>query len=108
MISAYGDAIGYYGGPTGAQILTGTAGNLVGNTAKAAMRLYRGATTGIGSAVTLTVNGIYGVWDLPFGYTYVDNPGTGTYTYSLKVLVTGATCAFGNSDGPSLFVYEIR
>lgn len=107
MVTAYGDLIGSYQGPTAAQILTGTAGNLVGNTAKGALRLFRDST-GLGPIVTVTNTGMFGVWDNSFALSFIDAPAAGTYTYSLKALITGATCTFGNSDGPALNVYEIR
>lgn len=41
--------------------------------------------------------------------TYIDNPSAGTYTYSLKVTaLSPSDFTFGEVDGPTLTVFEIR
>lgn len=70
------------------------------------LRLYRNGT-GIGSIVQ--AEGSAASENSPYCLTYVDNPPAGTYTYSMQVTgIAGSNFQFGEVDGPSLSVFEIR
>ena len=70
------------------------------------LRLYRNST-GIGNIIQTESDAANE--NKPYALTYIDNPPAGTYTYSMKVTsIAGSNFDFGEADGPSLSVFEIR
>lgn len=68
------------------------------------IRLYRGSTA-IGQPIIFDSS--FGSENNPYNISCVDAPGSGTYTYSLKVLSLTANTDFGESNGPNLILIEL-
>jgi hypothetical protein len=43
----------------------------------------------------------------PYCVQFIDNPGAGTYTYSLEAVVISGTIEFGETDGPTIIAIEL-
>jgi hypothetical protein len=88
MVTTYGDA------------------NPTGSGGWAQLQLYRG-TTALGAIVQ--TEGSAGNENNPYGMSYIDNPGAGTWTYFLKAnQVSGSNFQFGEVSGPVITAFEIN
>ena len=68
------------------------------------LQLYRDATP-IGS--TVHTEGSAGSENTGFGFSHIDEPSAGTYTYYLKAVeIAGGSCSFGETTAPTINAQE--